>query len=346
MAPAPNPSPASRPAPARPAAPRPAPVSVRGAVDLSTYRAGGASAPTPGGPPRPAAADARPAGAGAAGAGAYSVEVTEATFQAEVLDRSAEVPVVLDLWATWCEPCKQLSPVLERISDEYAGRFVLATIDVDAEQRIAQALQVQSIPTVLAVIAGQLVPLFTGAVPEEQVRAVLDEVLRVAVANGVTGTAAPRAVGDGVGEPGEQPAEEPEDPRFTAAADAIDAGDLDAAVAAYRRILAEEPDNADAAVALVQTQLIARMEFVDPEAARAAAAAAPDDLEAGLVVADLDMLGGHVADAFTRLVDLVRTHAGAERDRARTRLVELFAIVGTDDPRVSGARIALANALY
>jgi putative thioredoxin len=331
---APKPSPAAR----------PAPVSARGAVDLSTYRA---AAPTGAVPPS--------AGPGATGtsadrppAGAYSLEVTEATFQAEVLDRSVDVPVVLDLWATWCEPCKQLSPILERIADEYAGRFVLATIDVDAEQRIAQALQVQSIPTVLAVIAGQLLPLFTGAVPEDQVRAVLDEVLRVAVSNGVTGTAAPRPVEGSDDEDGTEPegVEEPEDERFTAAADAIDAGDLAGAIAAYRRILAEEPDNAEAAVALAQTQLLQRVETVDPEAVRVAVAADPEDLESGLLAADLELLGGRVEDAFARLVGLVRSHYGTERDRTRTRLIELFTVVGPDDPRVAAARIALANALY
>lgn len=347
MAAAPKPSPAPRPA----AAPRPAPtstgvaVSTRGAVDLSTY--GAATAPSggapAGGPTRSGRGSAVAGADGTYPPGAFSVEVTEETFQTEVLDRSVEVPVVLDLWATWCEPCKQLSPILEKIADEYAGRFVLATIDVDAEQRIAQALQVQSIPTVLAVIAGQLVPLFTGAVPEDQVRSVLDEVLRVAVANGVTGTAPARVV-DGPAAAEAEP--EPPDPRFTAAEDAIDAGDLDGAVAAYRRILAAEPDNADAAAALVQTLLLQRVQAVDPAAARAAAAAEPADLEAGLVVADLDLLGGHVDDAFARLIGLVRSHSGAERDRVRTRLVELFSIVGPDDPRVSGARIALANALY
>lgn len=342
------------PAASKPPAPRPAPVSARGAVDLSTYRStppAGVPAGVPGGEPGRSVASPRPAAAaprspGQLPPGSFSLEVTEATFQAEVLERSMEVPVVLDLWATWCEPCKQLSPILERLADEYAGRIVLATIDVDAEQRIATALQVQSIPTVLAVIGGQLVPLFTGAVPEEQVRAVLDEVLRVAAEGGITGLAEPRPGAVAPDDPDEAVPEVPEDPRFTAAEELLDEGDLDAAMAAYRRILAEEPDNADAALALNQVRLLSRTADADPGAARAAAAAQPADVEAGLLVADLDMLGGHVSDAFARLISLVRDSAGADRDRVRARLLELFAIAGPEDPRVPPARIALANALF
>lgn len=335
----------------KPPAVRPAPVSTRGAVDLSTYRATPeAAAPAPGAATPPARA-ARPDAAGEYPPGSFTVEVTEATFQAEVLERSMQVPVVLDLWATWCEPCKALSPILERLADEYAGRIVLATVDVDAEQRIAQALQVQSIPTVLAVIGGQLVPLFTGAVPEDQVRAVLAEVLRVAEEGGITGYAEPRPPeGADAPEPdpdgAAEPVEAPLDPRFTAAEDAIDAGDYDGAAAAYRKILAAEPDDADAALALSQVQLLARAASADPAAAVAAAAADPTDLDAGLLAADVDMLEGRVDVAFARLVALVRAGAGTDRDRVRARLLDLFALVGPDDPRVAPARIALANALY
>ncbi len=338
----------------KPPAVRPAPVSTRGAVDLSTYRATPEATAPAAGAATPAARAARPDVAGEYPPGSFTVEVTEATFQAEVLERSMQVPVVLDLWATWCEPCKALSPILERLADEYAGRIVLATVDVDAEQRIAQALQVQSIPTVLAVIGGQLVPLFTGAVPEDQVRAVLAEVLRVAEEGGITGYADPRppeggdAPGfDGTGpDAGGEPEEVPLDPRFTAAEDAIDTGDYAAAADAYRKILAAEPDNADAALALSQVELLARAGSADPAAAVAAAAGDPADLDAGLLAADVDMLEGRVDVAFARLVALVRASAGADRDRARARLLDLFALAGPDDPRVAPARIALANALY
>ncbi len=339
----------------KPPTPRPAPVSARGAVDLSTYGAGPrtpAPRTAPGGGAAPSAAPA-PAGGGPAGAGAvgslppgsFSVEVTEETFQVEVLERSMQVPVVLDLWATWCEPCKALSPVLERLADEYGGRFVLATVDVDAEQRIASALQVQSIPTVLAVLGGQLVPLFTGAVPEDQVRAVLAELLKVAAEGGVTGLADPRPV-PGAAEDGPPEPEPVEDPRFTAAEEALEDGDHSAAEAAYRRILAEEPDNAEAAVALQQVRLLARTADIDPAVVLAAAAAAPGDLDAGLAAADVEMADGRADAAFARLVALVRSSAGADRDRVRSRLLDFFLLAGPEDPRVAPARVALANALY
>jgi putative thioredoxin len=349
------------PGPARPAArtaARPAPpgprLNLRGAVDLSSL----ARPQQPVGSPRGAApgggAPARPGGVGGTGAAggagpagpgapAVVVDVTEETFGDVVVQQSLTVPVVVDLWATWCGPCKQLSPVLEKLAVEYGGRLLLAKVDVDANPQIAQAFQVQSIPTVVAVIKGQPVPLFQGAVPEAQVRQVLDELLRVAAENGVDGTLGD-AVGAEAGEP--QDVEPPLPPLHQEAYDAIERDDLDAGADAFRRALAENPADRDAAVGLAQVDLLRRTRGADPAAARAAAAQRPTDLEAQMLVADLDLLGGHVEDAFARLVDLVRVTSGPERDQARQRLVELFEVVGGDDPRVARARGALASALF
>src|SRR5207253_5353889 len=140
-----------------------------------------------------------------------------ANFQAEVLDRSFQVPVLLDLWADWCEPCKQLSPILEKLAGEFAGRWLLAKIDIEANQRIAQMLQVQSIPTVFAVIGGQLVPGFQGALPEPQVREFIAALLQAASQAGLTGPTGDQPEGTAAAEP---PAE-PEDERFTAAEQAL-----------------------------------------------------------------------------------------------------------------------------
>jgi putative thioredoxin len=268
------------------------------------------------------------------------IDVTEATFQSQVLDLSFEVPVVIDLWAEWCGPCKQLSPVLERLVAEDAGRWVLAKVDVDVEQRIAQAFAVQSIPSVFVVLKGTPQPLFQGALPAAQVREAIDEVLRVAEANGINGRVAP-------GEAVEPPAEEPEgDPRFDVAYDAIEAGDWDAAEAAYRDILASTPTDPDANAGLSQVAILRRTEGVDPETALTAADADPDSLPAQSLAADVELLTGRVDEAFARIVELVRRTSGDDRAAARDHLLSLFTLVGDGDPRVITARTALANALF
>ncbi len=303
-----------------------------GAVDLAAVKARSEAA-------------ARAADAPAPVAGQYVVDVTEATFQAEVLDRSFQVPVLIDLWADWCQPCKQLSPVLERLAAAGNGAWVLAKIDVDANPRIQQALQVQSIPSVFAVIGGQLVPGFQGALPEAQVREFVDAVLEAASKAGLQG--APPAP-DGIdpaesAEPAAPP--EPEDPRFTAAEDALQAGDYALAAERYRAILADEPANQDAALALGQVALLQRLERVDPAAA-ARADAAPQDVDAQLAAADLLLADNDVEGALDRLLGAVSRTSGDDRDRVRERLLEFFELLGPDDPRVPAARRRLAQALF
>jgi putative thioredoxin len=319
---------------------RPNDIRLPGAVDLSGFRRP-ASQP---GSTGPAAGPAGATGAGANGSVAgLVIDVTEASFEAQVVARSTQVPVVIDFWAEWCGPCKQLSPVLERLALAGEGRWILAKIDVDAEQRLAQAFQVQSIPSVLAVIAGQPVPLFQGALPEAQVAQVIDEVLKVAAANGVTGRVVVDAGAEGdLGTP-EEPAE---DPLYAQADAALAAGDPEAALAAYRSILDRTPSDEEARASVARCELLIRVRGVDDPAARAAAAADGDDVAAALLVADLDMAGGHVEEAVSRLVELVRRTSGPDRDRVRARLLELFAVFDAEDPRLIAGRRALANALF
>lgn len=302
-------------------------IPMRGAVDLAAVAAAAKRRQQP--PPQSAA-------------GAFVVDVDEAGFQSVVIEQSMTVPVVVDLWAEWCEPCKQLSPVLERLAVEYGGRFLLAKVDVDANPRLGQVFQAQSIPMVVAVVKGQPVPLFQGVVPEQQVRAYLDELLKVAESNGVSGVLASGPVAPADTEEVEQPLP----PLHQEAFDAIERDDLPAAAAAYRQALAQNPADELATAGLAQVQLLLRTDGVDPVAARASAAAAPDDPAAQMLAADLDLLGGHVEDAFARLVDAVRVTAGEERNTLRAHLVELFTVVGPQDDRVGKARRALTAALY
>lgn len=261
------------------------------------------------------------------------IDVTEATFESEVIAASQALPVIVDLWATWCGPCKQLSPILEKLAVEYNGRWILAKVDVDAQQQIAAAFRVQSIPTVVAVIGGQVLPLFQGALPEAQVRQYLEEVLRVAAEAGLSGSAAPEATAS---------VEPAEDPRWDDAADAIEAGDWEAAVALYEQLRTVDPEQAQAALA--QVALVRRIEGIDPVAAVRAADADPTDLGLARVAADVEVAQGAPEAAFERLLVVVR--ASADKAPARAALVELFGLVGDGDPAVKAARTALANALF
>jgi putative thioredoxin len=275
------------------------------------------------------------------------IDVDESGFENDVLQRSTEVPVVIDFWAEWCQPCKQLSPVLERLAVEYNGRFVLAKIDVDANQMLMQQFGVQGIPAVFAVVAGQALPLFQGAAGEEQIRQTLDQLVQVAEQRfGLTGL-----VVDPDAEPGavqaapERPAG-PHDAVLEAAVQALDAGDFGGAVQAYKNVLAEDPGNTEAKLGLAQAELLHRVQGLDPQQVRRDAADKPADAQAQITAADLDLVGGHVDDAFGRLIDTVRVTFGDDRDTVRLRLLELFEVVGADDPRVINARRALARALF
>lgn len=270
------------------------------------------------------------------------LDVTDASFQTDVMDLSSRVPVVIDLWASWCGPCKALSPILERLADEYGGRWVLAKVDVDANPAIAQAFQVQSIPSVFAVIGGRPLPLFQGALPEPQVRAYLDELLKLAEANGVTGSVgAPAPDGQATAE-----SEPPADPRMEAAYDAIEVGDWAAARAAYQQILDSSPQDPVARAGLALVGVFERVDGADHAAVIAAADAAPDDVAAQQRAADVLVLDGRPVEAFARLTGAIRFAAGVDRDGLRTHLLDLFEVVGPEDPAVSRARIDLANALF
>lgn len=304
---------------------------LRGAVDLSSLRARATTPPS-------AAATA----AGEAPTPPLIFDATDANF-ATVLELSRTVPVVVDLWAEWCGPCTQLSPVLEKVITDLGGRLVLAKVDVDANPQLAQSFRAQSIPLVVALVAGQPVQLFTGAVPEQQVREVFAQLLQLAAQQGVTGTV-PQSPGDS--DATTEDAEPPLPPLHQDAFDAIEAGDYARAATAYEAALAENPRDDQARAGLGQVRLLDRVQGLDLQEARAAAAAAPTDPEAQFAVADLDLAGGHVDDAFGRLLDLFAVLPDEERAPVRERLLELFGLVGDADARVLRARGRLSSLLF
>ncbi|AWN29582.1 tetratricopeptide repeat protein [Streptomyces libani] len=318
-------------------------MSMSGVVDLAAVKAAGEAKQKA----EQARAEAARTGRAPTSGARLVFDVDEAGFQQDVLQRSTEVPVVIDFWAEWCEPCKQLGPLLERLAGEYAGKFVLAKIDVDANQMLFQQFGVQGIPAVFAVVAGQPIPLFQGAAPESQIRDVLDQLVQAAEQQfGIVGAPVdPQAAG----EPAEAEAEVPAGPYdalLEAANQALDSGDLGGAVQAYKNVLSDDPGNPEAKLGLAQAELLRRVQDLDPQAVRKEAAENPADVPAQIRAADLDLVGGHVEDAFGRLVDAVKRTAGDDREAARVRLLELFEVIGADDPRVTAARTALARVLF
>ena len=240
----------------------------------------------------------------------------------------------------------QLALDVATVADEYDGRFLAASIDVDAVPQIAQAMQIPQVPLMLVLLDGrpatQPIP---GAAPIDDIRALFNQLAQQLTVQGIAGRHQPNAFGVAGAELAE--GEEPEiDPRYAPAQDALAAGDIDTAVAEYQKLVNANPADHEAAAGLAMAKVLQRTQGVDLNAARAEAAANPDDVDAQTMVADLDMLGGHVEDAFARLVELVRRTSGKERDKAREHLVALFATVGNEDPRVLKGRQALASALF
>jgi len=278
---------------------------------------------------------------GSAGiSGAYTVTVTQENLQ-ELLESSMNAAVLMAFYSGTRSPeSVQLADDLQVISNEFEGRFLLGRVDVDEVPAIAQAMQVPSVPLVVLVAQGRPMPLFQDPVPMDVLRDGLTQVLQQLATNGFTGRHQPRGAVDA--ETGEAVV----DPRYIPAQDALERGDIDAAVAEYQKLVVANPADAEAGAGLAMSLLLKRTDGIDLNAARADAAARPDDVEAQIMCADLDLLGGHVDDAYRRLIDFVRRSGDADKDRARLHLIELFAVVGNDDPRVQRGRRDLASALF
>jgi putative thioredoxin len=323
--------------------------SLQGAVDLGARQAAAQR--------RQRAADATAGGGPAGGPAASVIEVTDETFNTEVVARSRTVPVIVDLWAEWCGPCKQLGPVLEKLALEANGAWILAKVDVDANPQLSAALQVQSIPMVVAVVAGQVADGFLGAIPEPQVRGWIGQVMQVAEQLGLTGAAgaqngagaeAGQAFPGGPGGPGGpgDPAGIAGDPAFAEAQEAMERGDLNTAAAAFEKVLAATPGDPLATMGLRQVELLRRVESYDQASARQEASNNPDDVDAQARVADIDLAMGRIDASFNRMLDVIRATSGEDRDKARVHLLGLFEIFPSRDSRVTKARAALSSLLF
>ena len=312
------------------------PFSRPGAIDLSGL---GKPAPQAGAPTAPTA----PSAGGPTGAGsAYSVVVDEQSFQG-LLEQSMTAPVLLVFYSRTRMPeSGQLADDLETVVAEHEGRYLLGLVDIDAAPQIAEAMQIPSIPLVVAVVEGRPMPLLQDPLPIEELRTALTQVGQQLTTQGITGRHQPRSAVAAAGEGDEEVV----DPRYAPAQDALASGDIDGAVAEYQKLVDANPADVEAAGGLAIAKVMQRTQGVDLAAARAAAAESPDDVDAQTMVADLDMLGGHVEDAFTRLVNLVARTVDPDKAKARDHLLGLFAAVGNDDPRVLAGRRNLASALF
>ena len=304
------------------------PDALRGAVDLSSLVRAAQQ------PPTQQSAPAAPGSAPAAASGVVR-DVGDAEF-GEIVELSRTVPVIVEIYAAG------IAPALPAIVSSYGGRLALATVDGNSSPQVAQAFQVQQVPAVVALVGGRPVNLFVGMPAEDEVRQVLDQVLELAAQNGVTGTVSADAPEEG----DEEPAEQPLPPLHQEAFDAISRGDLDAAATAYRTAIAQSPADGDAIAGLAQVSLLQRLEGREASQIRDAAAAAPDDVDAQLAVADLDLSGGHVEDAFARLLALFPTLDPEGKATVRTRILDYFEIVGAEDERTITARRTFTNLLY
>jgi thioredoxin len=282
----------------------------------------------------------------------YVIDVTDETFSDEVVQRSSGVPVIVDFWAEWCGPCKQLSPILEKLAGEGGGRWVLAKVDIDANPQLASYMQqmgVRGIPFVAVVVAGQLMPFLQGAAPEADVRSAIDQLFTALKEQGLLPEGAEQQDEEGAEPDGEAEAAEqgpPQNPAYQAAEEALQRGDLEAAAAAFQEILDANPQDADAKRGLALVELSRRVHTYDARQVEKDAEANPADAEAQIRQADIELVSGQADEAFDRLVRTVRSTAGDDRNAVRVHLLGLFDVLPPDDERVLKARRGLSSALF
>ena len=257
------------------------------------------------------------------------LEVTAENLQPEILPLSNSKPVVILCWSARSAESVSTLRALGNLEAADSGKWVLATVDIDTEAPVAQALQARTIPYGVVFIGGQAIPFLEQALSESQLREVITKILTLASQQGI----------------GEEPLE-PTEPEEDEALAALDQGDYATAEAAYKKLLARKPNDNFAKLGLAQVQLLIRTEGLDGQKIMEDAIKNPEDITVQLQCADVEVMSGYLEPAFERLLHLVVLLDGAEQKLVKDRLLELFGLVDPADPRVIKARASLANALF
>ena len=259
------------------------------------------------------------------------IAVTQENLVSEFVAKSKEQVVVLLAWSARSTQSKEILETLGKLEKADSGSWLLGTVDVDSQPQVAQALQIKSVPVAIAIIAEQLLPLFESAPPADQVRLVINKLLELASQKGVG--AAPVGV-----------TEIPMEAEEEAAYAAMEKGDYKAAKLSYEAWLKRKPNEQVAVVGLSQVNLMLRIEGLDP--VLTLKNAKDDDLTSQLMCADIQVASGDYQAAFDRLLQVIKSMAGEDRDKAKNHLISLFNLVDPADPRLIKARAALASALF
>jgi putative thioredoxin len=257
------------------------------------------------------------------------IDVSVENLSSDILPLSLVRPVIVLMWSPRSPESVEMVKLLGKLQTEYKEAFALARVDIEAQPQVAQAFQTKSIPYAVAIISEQMVPLFEQSYPEAQVKMVLDKVLTLASEQGV----------------GQAPVEQME-PEEVEAMDALEAGNYNAAEAAYKKWLSRKPAETLAKLGLAQTQLLIRTEGLELNAVLEESTKNPSDIDLQLKAADVEIVNGGVEAAFTRLLHAVRATSGDDRTKVKDHLLNLFALVDQSDPRLVAARKELASALF
>ena len=275
------------------------------------------------------------------------IAVNQRNLMQEIIPESNNQVVILICWSPRSPESQRVLDSLGKMHAEDSAAeggagWILGSVNVDQEPSVATALQVQSVPLAIALIQEQLVPLFETVPTDEQLRMVINKVLALASERGI-GKAAGENSG---GSQDAQPIEEKLEPEEQAALTALEEGDFAAAATSYKQWLLRSPGNSLASAGLAQVELMLRIQGVDFNSAISSADSSPENIEAQLLAADVQISQGDLDGSFNRLISLVKKTAGEDRKKVREHLLSLFTLIDPEDPKLIQARQLLASALF